>query len=122
MVRVLTHENYEEIVSSEGVVLVDCWATWCGACETFTPIFERVSEKNPDHLFAKMDTEEQEELVKEFGIQHIPALMVFRDGILLFKQPSNFNEQELEGIIAQAESVDMDAVRAQISAQEKQEQ
>lgn len=118
MVHVLTDANYQEIVSKPGIVIVDCWASWCGACETFTPIFETVSEKHPGHLFAKMDTQEQEELVSEFAIEHIPALMLFRDGILLFKQPSNFNQEQLEDIIAQAESLDMAQVRAQLASQE----
>jgi thioredoxin 1 len=118
MVHVLTSENYEEIVTKSGIVIVDCWASWCGACETFTPIFEAVSEKHPAHFFAKMDTQAEEALVKEFSIEHIPALMLFRDGILLFKQPSNFNQEQLEDIIAQAESVDMSQVRAQLAAQD----
>ena len=118
MVHVLTSENYQEIVSKPGIVIVDCWASWCGACETFTPIFESVSEKHPDHFFAKMDTEQEEGLVSEFAIEHIPALMLFRDGILLFKQPSNFNEEDLENIVAQAKSLDMNYVRAQLAAQE----
>lgn len=118
MVQIVTSENYREIVSAPGIVIVDCWASWCGACETFTPIFEKVAENHPTHLFAKLDTESEDDLVKEFEINHIPALMLFRDGILLFKQPSNFNEEELEGIVDQAESLDMNEVRAQLAAQE----
>jgi thioredoxin 1 len=118
MVHILTSENYQEIVTKPGIVIVDCWASWCGACETFTPIFEAASEKHSAVFFAKMDTQQEEELVSEFGIEHIPALMLFRDGILLFKQPSNFNAEELEDVIAQAESLDMDHVRAQLAAQD----
>ena len=118
MVHEFTTESHEALIAAEGILLVDCWAAWCGACKTFTPMFERVAERYPDHLFAKMDTEAERELVREFEVAHIPSLMVFRDGVLLFNEASNMSEEELESVIAQAESLDMDEVRSQLAAQE----
>ena len=117
MVHELTSENHEALFSHHGIVLIDCWASWCGACKAFTPLFERVAENHPEHLFAKMDTEAEEALRREFEIAHIPALVLFRDGILLFNEASNMSEEELESVITQAESLDMERVRAEIAAE-----
>jgi thioredoxin 1 len=106
--------SFEPTVSREGIVLIDCWAAWCGACERFGPAYERAAERHPEHVFAKLDTQAEKELVTELGIEHIPTLMLFRDGILLFKQPGSFEEDGLEDIVAQAESLDMDLVRAEL--------
>jgi thioredoxin 1 len=108
--------NFKETVSKPGIVLIDCWAEWCGGCKDFDPVFDSVAQRHPDHTFARLDTQAEEELVDELGIKHIPSLMLFRDGILLYKQPGNFDENALEDIVNQAESLDMGLVRAEIAA------
>jgi thioredoxin 1 len=111
----LNKDNFEQTVSGEGIVLVDCWAAWCGGCKTFSPVFDKVAARHPDHVFAKLDTQSSPELVSTVGVQHIPSLLVYRDGIMLLNQPGNFEEDSLEDIVRQAESIDMDAVRADIA-------
>jgi thioredoxin 1 len=103
------------------VVLVDCWAEWCGACREFAPVFDRVAARYPEHAFAKLDTGAEEELVSSLGISHIPTLMLFRDGVLLFKQPGYLDDEGLDDILAQAASLDMDLVRAEIAADQGQD-
>lgn len=104
------------IVTENSFVLVDFWAAWCGPCRQFGPIFERVSDKHPDITFAKVDTEEEQELSAMAGIKSIPTLMMFRDGILLFNQSGAAPESALDDIIAQARKLDMDAIRAELAA------
>ena len=99
----LTENNFESIVDDEGIVLVDCWASWCGACKTFQPVYEKIAAKFPDHRFGKIDTQAEENLVSALGVENIPTLLLYRDGILLFRQPGYFEEEKLEDIIGQAE-------------------
>jgi thioredoxin 1 len=113
----LNLDNFESTVNSGGIVLVDCWATWCKACKPFTPIFERVAAKHSQHTFGKLDTQAEDKLVTKLGVQHIPTLLLYREGILLFQQPGYFEEEELDSIISQAEALDMDVVRAEIAAE-----
>ncbi len=115
-IATLTFDNFESIVAKNGIVLVDCWASWCGACKTFEPVYEKISARYPAHTFGKIDTEAEKKLVDALGIEHIPTLLLYRDGILLFKQPGYYEEDKLGDIVRQAESVDMDAVRAQIES------
>ena len=110
----LNEQNCRSILSRSGVVLVDCWASSCGACKVLGPIYEKVAERHPQHTFAKLDTLGEVELTSTLEIEHVPTLMLYRDGILLFKQPGNFDEARLEDVIAQAEALDMDMVRADI--------
>ena len=112
----LTHDNFESVTSQQGVVLVECWASSCGGCKLFGPVFEKAAEKHAGHSFAKLDTLAQEDLTSSLEILHTPSLMLYRDGILLFKQAGNFTEERLEDIISQAESLDMDSVRSDIEA------
>ncbi|MFC2173154.1 thioredoxin family protein [Acidobacteriota bacterium] len=112
----LTESNFESIVSTSGIVLVDCWASWCGACQTFQPIYEKIAARHPAHTFGKIDTQAEKTLVTELGVEHIPTLLLYRDGILLFKQPGYYEEEEMDGIVRQAESIDMAAVRAQMES------
>ena len=114
----LDSSNFETTVLAEGIVLIDCWASWCGACKTFAPIFEAVSEAHPKHIFAKVDTEAEKDLTAKLGIEHIPTLLLYREGILLFRQPGYYEQDELQGIVQQAESLDMNAVREQLAAEE----
>lgn len=106
------------VTKDDSIVLVDFWAEWCGPCRQFGPIFERVSEKNPDITFAKVDTEANQDLAAMAGIRSIPTLMIFRDGILLFNQAGAAPESALEDLITQVRALDMDAVRSEIEAQQ----
>ncbi|GAA2156776.1 MULTISPECIES: thioredoxin [Glycomyces] len=114
----LTKDNFEETVTGNEIVLVDWWADWCGPCKMFAPTFEASSEKHPDVVFGKIDTEDQPELSGEAGIQSIPTLMAFRDGILLYSQPGALPPAALEEIIGKVKELDMDAVRAEIEKEE----
>lgn len=115
----LTEDNFNELTLKDGIVMIDCWAEWCGACKTFNPVYERIAERYPDHTFVKLNTAIEKNLVEELGIKNIPTLMLFRDGVLLFQQPGYYEEDKLEDIIKQADTLDMDEVRAQIAAEGK---
>ncbi|NDB08608.1 MAG: thioredoxin [Actinobacteria bacterium] len=114
----LTGSAFEELVSKQGTVLVDFWAAWCGPCRQFAPIFEAASEKYPDLTFAKVDTDAEVELSQAAGISSIPTLMIFRDGILLFRQPGAIPGNALEDLISQVSELNMDDVRKQIADEE----
>ena len=116
----LSESNFSETVQKEGIALVDCWASWCKACKEFQPVFEATAKRHPTHRFAKLNTQEEKKLVESLGINHIPTLMLFRDGLLLFKQPGYFDENGLNDIIAQGESLDMEEVKAAMVADDHQ--
>lgn len=111
----------DAIEAQDGIVLVDFWAEWCGPCKMFAPIYERVSEKHPDIKFLKVDTEAQPAIAGALQIQAIPTLMLFRDGILLFRDAGALPEAALEDIIKQASELDMKEVRSKIAEQEAAE-
>jgi len=113
----LTKDNFNETLQAGGLVLVDFWAAWCGPCRSFAPVFERVSERHPDAVFGKVDTEAQQELAAAFQISSIPTLMVIRDQVVLYAQPGALPESALEDLIGQAEGLDMAAVRQELAAQ-----
>lgn len=115
----LNAQSFERTVSGSGIVMVDCWARWCAACKDFGPVYERVADRHPDHTFAKLDTEQEKETASALGLEHIPTLLLYRDGIMLFRQPGYFEEDKLEDIVRQAESLDMNEVRSHLQAEEK---
>ncbi len=102
-------------VASEGIVLIDFWAQWCGPCKQFAPVYEKVSENHPDVVFAKVDTDAEQQLAQEFQIMSIPTLMAIRDGIVVFQKAGAMPEHMLESVITAVKEVDMDEVRAKAS-------
>ena len=111
----LTAETFEETVTKHSIVLVDFWAEWCSPCKMFGPVFEESSERHPDAVFAKVDTEQERGLADGLGISSIPTLMIFRDGILVFRQPGALPPQALEQLISAVRELDMDDVRRQLT-------
>ena len=111
----LTADTFDSTVSSEGIVLVDWWASWCGPCRMFAPVFEAAADEHPDIVFGKVDTEAEQALARGAGIMSIPTLMVFRDGILVFSQPGALPAPALADLIGQVRALDMDEVRAAVA-------
>ena len=113
----LTKETFEETVIQPGITLVDWWASWCGPCRMFAPVFQAASEEHADVRFGKIDTEDQQELAAAAQITSIPTLMAFRDGILVFSQPGALPAPALEQVIKAVRGLDMDEVRAEVAKQ-----
>jgi len=116
----LTEDTFESAVTDNDIVLVDWWASWCGPCKMFAPTFEAASEKNADVVFGKVDTEAEQRLAAAAGIQSIPTLMIFREGVLIFSQPGALPPSALDDLIDQARALDMEEVRAAIAEQQGQ--
>ncbi|WP_292654698.1 thioredoxin [Nitratifractor sp.] len=115
----LTAENFNEKISASPIAIIDFWAPWCGPCKSFAPIFEKVAEENPDILFGKVNTEEEQAIAGEFQIRSIPTVMVIKEGIIVFNQAGMLPEEALKDIIQQVRELDMDMVRAEIAKQEQ---
>jgi thioredoxin 1 len=116
----ITKENFEEVVTKNSMVILDFWASWCGPCKAFAPAFEAASEKYPDVVFGKINTEEQQELAGHFQIRSIPNVTLFREQIVLFSQPGAMPPAGIDSVIEQAKALDMDKVRAEIAEAEAQ--
>ncbi len=113
----LTMENFEEVVTGNDVVIVDFWASWCGPCRAFAPTYEAASELHPDVVFAKVNTEEQQELAGAFNIRSIPTLMVFREKVILYSEAGALPAPALEDVITQTLQMDMAVVHQEIAQQ-----
>jgi len=113
----LTTDDFEKTIMDGGTVLIDFWAGWCGPCRMFAPTYEAVSEAHDDVVFAKVDTEAEQQLAGQLGIQSIPTLMAFRDGILLYREAGALPQAALEDLVGQVKALDMDDVRRQIEEQ-----
>ncbi|MEM7402225.1 MAG: thioredoxin [Pseudomonadota bacterium] len=113
----LTKDNFNETIENNDTVIIDFWAEWCGPCKSFAPTFETASENHSDVVFAKVNTEEQQELAQACNIRSIPTLMIFRDQILLYSQAGALPPAQLEDIVDKTKSLDMEQVRADIEKQ-----
>lgn len=111
----LTPSTFRSVVEGDGIVVVDCWAGWCGPCRSFEPVFEQAALRHSHHQFAKLDTVAHQELSQKFGVEKLPTLLVYRDGILLTQHPGSMSPEGLADLVEQAEALDMDFVRAEIA-------
>ncbi len=117
----LTQENFDSVVSDNPIVIIDFWAPWCGPCRQFAPVFEQISEKHPDVVFAKLNTDEQQGIAQAFQIRSIPTLMVFREKVILFSNPGSMPAGQFDKLVTEVKAVDMAKVHAEIAAQETEQ-
>jgi thioredoxin 1 len=118
----LTKDNFEEVVTNNGFVIVDFWAPWCGPCRSFAPTYEKVSEDHADIVFAKVNTEDEQEIAGHFQIRSIPTLMIFRDKIIIYSEAGALPESAFRELVKKAGELDMDDVRKQVADQQQTDQ
>ena len=118
----LTSENFAEVISNNDFVIIDFWAPWCGPCKSFGPVYEKVSEKHDDIVFAKVNTEQEHEIAGQFNIRSIPTLMVFREQVILYAEAGALPESGFEQLVDQAKSLDMAEVHKQIAEEQQKQQ
>jgi len=114
----ITKDNLQDTIANNEIVIIDFWAPWCGPCKSFAPIYDTVSEKHEDVVFAKVNTEDEQELAASFQIRSIPTLMIFRDQIAIFSQAGMLPESALEEVISKTRELDMDQVRKEVAEQQ----
>jgi thioredoxin 1 len=118
----LTSDNFKDVINNNDIVIVDFWAEWCGPCKSFGPTFEAASEKYPEIAFAKVNTEEEREMAAGFNIRSIPTLMVFREQVILYAEAGALPASALDQLVEQVKGLDMEAIKAEIAAEEQQQQ
>jgi thioredoxin 1 len=118
----ITKDTLQDTIANNDIVIIDFWAPWCGPCKSFAPVYDAVSEKHSDVVFAKVNTEDEQELAASFQIRSIPTLMIFRDQIAIFSQAGMLPESALEQVIAKTKELDMDQVRKEVAEQQTQQQ
>lgn len=119
--QTITQDNIETTVNDNDIVIFDFWADWCGPCKRFAPVFEEASDRHDDVVFGKIDTQDQQALAMQLNIQSIPTLMVFREKVLIFRQPGALGPDQFESLIQEVKKLDMNEVRSEIAKQQEAE-
>lgn len=115
----ITNENFQSVLNDNEIIILDFWASWCGPCRMFAPVFDKVASQNSDIIFGKINTEKELELSEAFQIRSIPTLAIFRDKIMLFSQAGALDENSLKDVIKQVRALDMNQVRKQIEEEQR---